>query len=204
MKIGVINASSNKDKNPLLYEAVCKAAGCTSENYDANEITSPAGHTIINFGCYADDSDTYSYVEISVAVGMLLNRGIVDFVVTGCSSGQGMMLACNNMPCVICGYLPTPQDAYLFGRINDGNAASLPLCLNYGWCGELNLQNTLNALFKDDFGIGYPAKDSERKRRDTALLKQIKKEAAVPFEELLKRLPSELVEKAEKKLKDIK
>ncbi len=183
MKIGVIVANSNKDKNKLLYEAVCKAA-------------SLQGHTVINFGIY-DDEEIFSYVEISIVIGLLINRGIVDFVVTGCSSGQGMMLACNNLPGVICGYCPTPQDAYLFGRINNGNAISLPLGLNFGWCGEINLQNTLNALFTDEFGIGYPAKDSKRKQADTAFLKTIKNISTVPMDELLKKLPADVVNKVE-------
>lgn len=184
MKVGVIIASSNKEKNQLLYEAVCKAA-------------ESRGHTVINFGVF-DDDENFSYVEISLVIGMLINRGIVDFVVTGCSSGQGMMLACNNLPGVICGYCPTPQDAYLFGRINNGNAVSLPLGLNFGWCGELNLQNTLNALFTDEFGIGYPAKDSKRKSTDTAFLKSIKKLSTITMEELLQKLPKEVVGKVEK------
>lgn len=183
MKIGVIIASSNKEKNQLLYEAVCKAA-------------ESRGHTVINFGVF-DDDENFSYVEISLVIGILINRGIVDFVVTGCSSGQGMMLACNNLPGLICGYCPTPQDAYLFGRINNGNAVSLPLGLNFGWCGELNLQNTLNALFTDEFGIGYPAKDSQRKKADTAFLKNIKQLSTITMEELIKKLSSEVVEKVE-------
>lgn len=183
MKIGVIVANSNKDKNQLIYKAVCKAV-------------SPHGHTVINFGVY-DDEEIFSYVEISIIIGLLINRGIVDFVITGCSSGQGMMLACNNLPGVICGYCPTPQDAYLFGRINNGNAVSLPLGLNFGWCGEINLQNTLDALFTDEFGIGYPAKDSKRKQTDTAFLKNIKKISTIPMNELLRKLPANVVSKVE-------
>lgn len=52
----------------------------------------------------------------------------------------------------------------LFGRINDGNAVSLPLGLNFGWAGEINLQCTIEKLFTDAFGIGYPPEDAERKR----------------------------------------
>lgn len=187
MKIGVIVASSNKDKNQLVFEAVRKVA-------------EPKGHSVINFGVF-DDEENFSYVEISLVIGMLLNRGIVDFVVTGCSSGQGMMLACNNLPGVICGYAPASEDAFLFARINDGNAVSLPLGLNFGWCGELNLQNTIAALFDGEFGSGYPEKDAERKRRDTALLKQIKVLSTVSFDELLSKLDEKLVEKAENYLK---
>lgn len=187
MKIGVIVASSNKDKNQLVFEAVRKVA-------------EPKGHSVINFGVF-DDEENFSYVEISLVIGMLLNCGIVDFVVTGCSSGQGMMLACNNLPGVICGYAPSPEDAFLFARINDGNVVSLPLGLNFGWCGELNLQNTITALFDGEFGSGYPEKDAERKRRDTALLKKIKSLSTVSFDELLAKLDEKLVEKAENYLK---
>lgn len=48
----------------------------------------------------------------------------MHFVVTRGSSGQGMMLACNRLPGVLCGYAPTPKDAYLFAQINNGNAIS--------------------------------------------------------------------------------
>lgn len=83
------------------------------------------------------------------------------------------MLACNSLPGVMCGYVENPSDAYLFGRINDGNAIAYPLGLNFGWAGEINLQNTLNNLFSEPFGIGYPPKAAARKRRDSEILKQI-------------------------------
>jgi len=110
MKIGIIQASSQSDKNELICDSVHKYAGDSE---------------IVNFGCFRDDIEKYSYIEISILIGMLLESGSVDFVVTGCSSGQGMMLACNNMPGVLCGYIPTPDDAYLFAQINNGNAVSL-------------------------------------------------------------------------------
>ena len=39
--------------------------------------------------------------------------------------------------------------------------------------GEINLQRTIEKLFTDGFGIGYPPEDAERKRQDTLLLKKI-------------------------------
>ena len=111
MKIGVIQASSQAGKNRLIYDTVKKYA---------------AGSEVINFGCTEDEPERYSYIEISILAGMLLAGGAVDFIVTGCSSGQGMMLACNSFPGVLCGYAPTPRDAYLFAQINNGNAVSLP------------------------------------------------------------------------------
>lgn len=159
MKIGVIQASSQACKNNILFEIVRETA---------------KSHETVNFGCYLDEAGQYSYIDISIEIGLLLNCGAVDFIVTGCSSGQGMMLACNAMPGVLCGYVPTPQDAYLFGRINNGNAASVPLDLNYGWGGEINLKYVIEALFSEAFGVGYPKEEAERKMRDTNKLKMIK------------------------------
>lgn len=71
-------------------------------------------------------------------------------------------MACNVLPNVLCGFIQNPQDAFLFGRINDGNAVSLSLGLGYGWLGELNLQYTLEKLFDGEFGIGYPPESADR------------------------------------------
>ncbi|WP_300956521.1 RpiB/LacA/LacB family sugar-phosphate isomerase, partial [uncultured Dubosiella sp.] len=114
MKIGVIQASSQIEKNSLLYRCTLDAV----KQYD---------YEVINFGCFENESSSYSYVEIAVAISFLLTSGAVDFTVTGCSSGQGMMLACNSVPGVLCGLAVRAQDAFLFGRINDGNAISIPL-----------------------------------------------------------------------------
>ena len=156
-------------------------------------------HEVVNFGCFENEKETYSYVEIALEIGLLLASKAVDFVVTGCSSGQGMMLACNSMPDVVCGYAPTPQDAFLFGRINAGNAISVPLGLNYGWSGELNLRYTLAALFEQPFGTGYPPEDAQRKREDTGLLKSIQAVSKVSMIDLLSGLDQELCSKILKK-----
>ena len=134
-------------------------------------------------------------MEIALTIALLLHNKAVDFVVTGCSSGQGMMLACNAMPGVLCGYVPTPQDAFLYGRINAGNAVSLPLGLGFGWAGELNLRYTLKALFDGPFGTGYPAEHAERKIRDTLLLKQLKAHSQKEMAEFLAGLDHELLAK---------
>lgn len=94
MKIAVVQASSQISKNNMLYSYTKKYAK------DAD---------VINFGCFLDDEEKYSYIEISILIGMLIDENVVDFVVTGCSSGQGMMLACNSMPGVLCGYVRAPR-----------------------------------------------------------------------------------------------
>lgn len=180
MRIAVIQGSSMADKNAIMYEAVRKHA---------------EGHEVIDLGCRETDSGRFSYIEISVLIGIMLSSGAVDFVVTGCASGQGMMLACNSMPGVLCGYAPTPQDAYLFAQINDGNAVSLPLGEGYTWNGEENLERTVEKLFSEPFGQGWPKADADRKLRDTALLKKIRKAAQGDMVSLLDSLDRDLVRK---------
>jgi len=180
MKIGIIQASSQSDKNELIFNTVREYAGDSK---------------IVNFGCFKEDNETYSYIEISLLIGLLLASGSVDFVVTGCSSGQGMMLACNNMPGVLCGYIPTPEDAYLFAQINNGNAVSLPLGEEYIWHGADNLILTVKKLFSEPFGQGFPKREAARKLKDTALLKEIKKKSQIELIELLEALEDELIRK---------
>ncbi|MEE1195014.1 MAG: RpiB/LacA/LacB family sugar-phosphate isomerase [Phascolarctobacterium sp.] len=180
MRIGVIVPSTQSAKNKLLVNAVREAQSEAE---------------VFNLGCFSNEDEQYSYVEIALTIALLLHKKVVDFVVTGCSSGQGMMLACNAMPGVLCGYIPTPQDAYLFGRINAGNAVSLPLGLGFGWAGELNLRYTLKALFDGPFGTGYPAEHAERKIRDTLLLKQLKAKSQKDMAEFLAAVDKELLAK---------
>jgi len=123
----------------------------------------------------------------------------VDFVVTGCSSGQGMMLACNNMFGVLCGYAPSPKDAYLFAQINNGNAISLPLGEEYTWSGEDNLDKTIESLFLEPFGQGYPKSESKRKQKDTALLKDIRRKSQVDIVSLLIKMDAEIIHKVLRK-----
>ena len=185
MRIGVIQASSQATKNQIIYDTVLKYAPKKSE--------------VINFGCTMEENDKYSYIEISILVGILLASRTVDFVVTGCSSGQGMMLACNSMPDVICGYAPTPKDAYLFVQINNGNAISLPLGEDYTWSGTENLEKTIEVLFSEPFGQGYPKSEAERKIRDAEQLKEIRSIGQVQFKEFVNILDISLLESIKRK-----
>ena len=180
MKIGVIQASSQAGKNSLIYNTVRKYA--------------PEAE-VINFGCTEEEQEQYSYIEISLLAGMLLASGAVDFIVTGCSSGQGMMLACNSFPGVLCGYAPTPTDAYLFAQINNGNAVSLPLGEEYSWTGLENFEATIARLFSEPFGQGYPKSEAERKKKDTCQLKHIRKNSQTDMISLLQSLREDLLRK---------
>ena len=184
MRIAIIQATSQISKNEML---------------DAAVRTYAIGSEVFKFGCTEADAENYSYIDVSILVGLLLASKAVDFVVTGCSSGQGMMLACNNMPGVLCGYAPTPKDAYLFVQINNGNVISLPLGEDYTWSGQENLEQTIAKVFEEPFGQGYPKSESQRKLRDTAVLKQIRTQSQVSFVELLNQLDDALVQKVMRK-----
>lgn len=185
MRIGVIQASSQAGKNELIFNTVKKYA--------------PPGSEVFGFGCTEDETGNYSYIDISVLIGLLLGSGAVDFIVTGCSSGQGMMLACNSMPGVICGYAPTPRDAYLFAQINNGNAISLPLGEDYTWGGYENFDKTIEALFSEPFGQGYPKSEADRKLKDTEILKEIRKKGQLTISELLCVLDPDFLDGIKKK-----
>jgi len=180
MNIAVIQASTQINKNELIFDTVKKNASSS---------------IVYNFGCNTEDKYSYSYIEISILIGLLIASKSIDFVVTGCSSGQGMMLACNNMPGILCGYVPTPKDAYLFAQINNGNVVSLPLGEEYTYGGEVNLKQTIAKLFIEPFGQGYPKEHSKRKIKDTKLLKSIRKKSQVDLIELLNELDDELINK---------
>ena len=104
------------------------------------------------------------------------------------------MLACNSFPGVLCGYAPTPMDAYLFAQINNGNAVSLPLGEEYTWAGYENFDATVAKLFSEPFGQGYPKGEAARKLRDTELLKQIRRSSQRAAVDLLESLDGDFVQ----------
>lgn len=182
MKVAVVQGTSQKDKNELIYNSLMN-------------ILKDKDYEVINFGVFKDEEVEYSYIEIAVLISILLESKAVDFVVTGCSSGQGMMLACNSLPSIICGYVENPSDAYLFGRINNGNAISIPLGLNFGWAAEINLQCTLEKLFNEPFGVGYPKEDAKRKQKDTEILKYMNSITKRKLKDVIPQMDVEFIKK---------
>lgn len=182
MKIGVIQGSTQTDKNELLYRLTKKAV-------------SKYGYQVINFGVKPEDRQTFSYTEIAFLIALLVNSKVIDFVITGCSSGQGMNLACNTLPGLLSGFIQNPQDAFLFGRINDGNVASLALGLGFGWLGELNLEYTLEKLFDGEFGIGFPEEVAERKVKETNFVKRFNLISKKSLIEVMEELDKDFMKK---------
>ena len=90
MKIAIINENSQAPKNGIIEAALKK-------------VVEPMGHEVVNYGMYSDASPRLTYVQCGILAAILLNSGAADFVITGCGTGEGAMLALNSFPGVICG-----------------------------------------------------------------------------------------------------
>ena len=163
MKIALINENSQAAKNEIIYNSL-------------KNTVEPMGHEVVNFGMYsADDETQLTYVMNGLLAAILLNSKAVDFVVTGCGTGEGAMLALNSFPGVLCGHVTSPLDAYLFGQVNDGNAIAMPFAQGFGWGAELNLDYTFEKLFSTEMGGGYPKERVVPEQRNKKILDEVKK-----------------------------
>ncbi len=184
MKIALITENSQAAKNSLIHEAL-------------TSVVEPMGHQVLNYGMYtAEDQASLTYVMNGLLTGILLNAGAVDFVVTGCGTGMGSMLACNAMPGVFCGLVIDPTDAFLFGQINDGNAVSTPFAKGFGWAAELTLQDIYRKLFEGERGLGYPKERAEIMRTNRSILKELKQATCKDMLTVLKSVDQDLLRKA--------
>ena len=162
------------------------------------KVAESKGHTVDNYGMYAaDDAAQLTYVQNGILAALLINSGAADFVVTGCGTGEGAMLALNSFPGVLCGHVVDPSDAYMFMQINDGNAISLPFAKGFGWGAELNLTYIFEKLFEGEPGGGYPKERVVPEQRNKKILDGVRK---VAFKDslidILKNLDQDLVKGA--------
>ncbi|MDD3223615.1 MAG: RpiB/LacA/LacB family sugar-phosphate isomerase [Clostridium sp.] len=184
MKIALINENSQAAKNKLIYETLKKVA-------------EPKGHKVFNYGMYtADDKAQLTYVQNGILAAILLNSGAADYVITGCGTGEGAMLALNSFPGVICGHVEDPSDAFMFAQINDGNAVAMPFAKGFGWGAELNLEDIFEKLFKGESGKGYPKERVVPEQRNKKILDEVRKTAFKDIITVLKELDQELVKGA--------
>lgn len=184
MKIALITENSQAAKNGVIHDALTAVA-------------EPLGHQVFNYGMYtAEDEASLTYVMNGLLTGILLNSGAADFVVTGCGTGMGSMLACNAMPGVFCGLIIDPTDAFLFGQINDGNAISMPYAKGFGWAAELNLQDVYRKLFEGERGLGYPRERAEIMRKNRGILAQLKAATCHDMLTVLKTIDHDLLRAA--------
>lgn len=180
MKIALINENSQAAKNELIYNTLNNVA----KNY---------GHEVLNFGMVNSEDKSLTYVQNGLLASILLNTKAVDFVVTGCGTGEGALLALNSFPGVLCGYVVEPSDAYLFTQINAGNAIAMPFAKGFGWGAELNLENVFNQLFKAPFGGGYPKERVVPEQRNKKILDGIKEKTYRPLIDILKDIDQDFL-----------
>ena len=181
MKIALINENSQAAKN----EVICNAL---------KKVVEPMGHEVFNYGMYtAEDECQLTYVQVGILAAVLLNSGAADYVITGCGTGEGAMLACNSFPGVICGHVEDPLDAYTFAQINDGNAIAIPFAKGFGWGGDLNLEYIFEKLYVEESGQGYPRERAVPEQRNKKILDQVRANNFKDLITCLKGLDQDLV-----------
>ena len=181
MRIALINENSQAAKNAIIEGALTK-------------VVAPMGHVVDNYGMYGVAGEpSLTYVQNGILAAILLNSGAADYVVTGCGTGEGAMLALNSFPGVICGLVVDPSDGYMFAQINDGNAVSMPFAKGFGWGAELNLQYTFEKLFGFGSGNGYPADRVVPEQRNKKILDGVRAHTLKDLITCLKGIDQELV-----------
>ncbi|MEM9316939.1 MAG: RpiB/LacA/LacB family sugar-phosphate isomerase [Pseudomonadota bacterium] len=181
MKIALIIENSQAAKSDVVHTAL-------------KNVVEPLGHEVHHYGMYsAEDSASLTYVMNGLLAGILLNSKAADFVVTGCGTGVGSMLACNSMPGVFCGLIIDPTDAFLFGQINDGNAMSMPYAKGFGWAAELNLEDCYRKLFEHERGVGYPKERAAIMAKNRGILADMKAASCRDILSVLKSADQDLL-----------
>jgi ribose 5-phosphate isomerase RpiB len=184
MKIALIIENSQAAKSSIVHDAL-------------KAVAEPLGHQVHHYGMYtAEDKASLTYVMNGLLAGTLINSKAADFVVTGCGTGMGSMLACNAMPGVFCGLIVDPTDAFLFGQINDGNAIAMPYAKGFGWAAELNLQDCYRKLFDGERGLGYPKERAQIMAKNRGILKELKAASCKDMLTVLKSVDQDLLKAA--------
>lgn len=180
MRVALINENSQADKNPIIFKELEEV--CKTYSYEA-----------VNIGMFHKEDKPLTYVQNGILAAILLNTKAVDFVITGCGTGEGALLAMNSFPGVLCGYVTEPSDAYLFRQVNDGNAISMPFAKGFGWGAELNLRYTFEKLFSTKGGEGYPKERVIPEQRNKKILDKVKLSSYRNLIDILKDIDSELL-----------
>jgi len=192
MRIALINENSQAAKNAIIYESL-------------KSVADEKGYEVFNYGMYGKDGESQlTYVKNVFLAAILLNAKAVDFVVTGCGTGEGAMVALNSFPGVVCGLAVEPTDAYLFSQINGGNALSIPYAKGFGWGAELNLRLMFERLFAEEMGGGYPKERVIPEQRNARILNDIKKITHTDMLTILKEIDQDFLKEtiAGEKFKD--
>ena len=161
MKIALMMENSQASKNAMVASELEHVAGSLD-------------HEVFNLGMTDENDHHLTYVHLGILASILINSKSVDFIVTGCGTGQGALMSLNLHQGVTCGYCLEPSDAFLFNQINNGNAIALAFAKGFGWAGELNIRYIFEKAFKGERGQGYPLDRAEPQRCNAVLLNDVK------------------------------
>jgi len=184
MKIALMMENSQAGKNATVLEQL-------------NAVAGPLNHDVFNVGMSDENDHHLTYIHLGIMASILLNSNAVDFVVSGCGTGQGAMMSLNLHPGVNCGYCLDPSDAFLFNQINNGNALALAFAKGFGWGAELNVRYMFEKALTGERGAGYPVERKEPQVKNAGILNEVK--AAVTKEnylDTLRAIDPELVKTA--------
>lgn len=184
MRIALINENSQAPKNALIYKTL-------------SDVTTKLGFEVDNYGMYSpEDEHWLTYVQNGILASVLINGGAADYIVTGCGTGMGAMLALNSFPGIICGLIEAPSDAFLFSQINDGNAISLPYAKGFGWGAEIKMSYIFEKFFSVKGGGGYPPEKQQVERENKKILDGVRQNNFKSIYECLDSQDKDLVKGA--------
>ncbi|HHV10109.1 MAG TPA: RpiB/LacA/LacB family sugar-phosphate isomerase [Clostridiales bacterium] len=181
MRVALINEFSQASKNALLLRALESSANKYNVEW-------------YNTGMKSDNDEPYlNYIHLGIQAFVLLNTNAVDFVITGCGSGQGACMSLNSYPGVNCGYVTDTSDAFLFTQINNGNAISLAFAKDFGWAAELKIEDIFDKIFSSERGAGYPPKMQETQKKNAGIFNHVKSKICKEPVEILKSIDAEFI-----------
>lgn len=177
MKIAVVNEVSSADKNKYIIESL-----------------KVINHEVINIGMKEkDDIPVLSYINTGLISAILINTGVVDFVISGCGTGQGYLNSVLQYPGISCGYIRNPLDAWLFSQINAGNCIALALNQGFGWAAEIDLKYIFEKLFLDKPGAGYPKTRNKPQKDARELLAVVSSITHLSLADIILKLPVKVI-----------
>ncbi|WP_411898974.1 RpiB/LacA/LacB family sugar-phosphate isomerase, partial [Salmonella enterica] len=124
MKLALMMENSHASKNAIIYN-------------ELGAVANEKGFPVFNVGMFDENDHHLTYIHLGIMASILLTANAVDFVVTGCGTGQGALMVVNIHPGVICGYCIDPADSFWFAQLNNFNAFSMPFSTGLGLGAEL-------------------------------------------------------------------
>jgi ribose 5-phosphate isomerase RpiB len=85
MKIALMMENSQANKNAIILN-------------ELNAVADEKGFPVYNVGMSDENDHHLTYIHLGIMASILLNSKAVDFVVTGCGTGQGALMSLNIHP----------------------------------------------------------------------------------------------------------